>query len=190
MIRLLCVDVDGTLTNGNLVYSDCTFLKTPKDSNGDSALANISDEDSTNIAESIKIFNAKDGLGLAYWNHIGRKVAIITGKSSEIIKHRAKELKIDFVFMSVKNKGEIVRELKEKLSLDSSNIAAIGDDLNDISMFKESALNFAPSDCANGIKDFVDIILNAKGGKGAVREAIEVILKKEQIYEDFIQSFA
>lgn len=173
MIELLCVDVDGTLTDGSLFYGNLSALK-----------------DTTNIIECAKIFNAKDGLGLAYWNHIGRKVAIITGKSNEILLHRAKELKIDFVFMNVKNKGEILRDLKKKLSLDSSQVAAIGDDLNDISMFKESGLNFAPNDCVEGIKSFVDITLNAKGGKGAVREAIEYILKKEQIYENFIQSFA
>lgn len=173
MISLLCVDVDGTLTNGNIFFGNLGEVR----------------QDS-GIVEFIKVFNAKDGLGLAYWHSIGRKVAIITGKSNEILLHRAKELRIDFVFMDIKDKGEVVRKLKKELSLDSSQVAAIGDDLNDISMFKESNLNFAPNDCASGIRDFANVILNAKGGKGAVREAIEFILKKEQIYDSFIQSFA
>lgn len=92
--------------------------------------------------------------------------------------------------MDIKDKGEVVRNLKKELSLDSTQVAAIGDDLNDISMFKETSLNFAPNDCASGIRDFASVILNAKGGKGAVREAIEFIFKKEQIYDSFIQSFA
>ena len=167
MIKLLCLDVDGTLSDGKLYFSfDHTINKS---------------------YEVIKKFCVKDGLGIAYWNHIGRHSAIITGRNSPIIEHRAKEIGIGYVFMGVRDKGECVRELQQKLGIDSSNCAAIGDDLNDISMFKEVALSFATNNCANEIYKIADIKLNSNGGNGAVREAIEYILKQEDAYEEFIK---
>lgn len=161
MIELLCIDVDGTMSDGKLYYSK----------NG----------------EEIKTFNVKDGLALAYWHKIGRKSAIITGRNSEILKIRANELKIDYLFMGIKNKGECVRNLKKDLNLDSASIASIGDDMNDISMFRECGISFGVKNCANGIKNIANIILSSNGGEGAVREVIEMILKQEDLYEEFIK---
>lgn len=166
MIELLCLDIDGTMSDGALHYGI--------GNNGE-------------IREIIKSFNVKDGLAIAYWNHIGRKIAIITGRKNEIIESRAKELGITLIFMGIKDKGACVRELRANLGLDSASCAAVGDDMNDISMFKEVSLSLAPNDCANGIKNIADIILSSNGGKGAVREAIEFILKKEGLYEEFIK---
>ena len=166
MIELLCLDVDGTLSDGKLYFSFNTNL-------GKSY-------------EIMKSFCIKDGLGIAYWNKIGRNVAIITGRSSPIIQHRAKEIGIKYIFMGIEDKGKCVRELKQTLNLDSSACAAVGDDLNDISMFNEVALKFAPNNCASEIAK-IAIKLNNNGGDGAIREAIEYILKQEDMYEEFIQ---
>lgn len=166
MIELLLIDVDGTLSDGKLYYCQSIL--------GD-----------TNLNEA-KTFNVKDGLGLKYWHSLGRKSAIITGKSSNIVLHRAKELDVEFVFMGIKDKGVVVKELKEKLSLESINCASIGDDVNDLPMFLESSLNFAPKDSSNIVKQKADVVLESIGGNGAVREMIEFILKKENIYEAFI----
>ena len=149
------------------------------------------------ITEIAKSFNVKDGLALAYWcKSLNRKVAIITGRSSEILRVRADELGIgDLLFMGVRDKGKILRELKQRFTLESAQIAAVGDDLNDIPMFAESSLNFAPNDCTSAFKDGAlkslpnITILNAKGGCGAVREAIEMILQKEGLYEEFVSQF-
>ncbi|MBR7118132.1 MAG: HAD family hydrolase [Helicobacteraceae bacterium] len=166
MIKLLCLDVDGTLTDGKLHFSfDINLGKS---------------------YEIMKSFSVKDGLGIAYWNKIGRSVAIITGRNSPIIEHRAKEIGISYVFMGIKDKGKCVRELQQKLNIDSSACAAIGDDLNDISMFNEVALKFAPNDCVNEISN-IAIKLNNNGGDGAIRETIEYILKQEDMYEEFIK---
>lgn len=180
-IELLCVDVDGTMTDGSLIYGflckSCTASSKSK---------------SPEIVEVTKVFNAKDGLALVYWSKkLERKVAIITGRNSEILRTRAKELGIDeLLFMNVRDKGIILRRLKKKFALDSNQIATIGDDLNDIPMFNESYLNFVPNDCAEAMKNLPHTtILNANGGSGAVREAIEIILKKENIYEAFISQF-
>lgn len=168
-IELLCLDVDGTLTNGALIYT----------------------QNSAHIAENLKCFNVKDGLAIAYWcKHLKRKVAIITGRESEIVRARADEIGVNLLFMGVRDKGEIVRGIKKDFALNEAQIACVGDDLNDISMFAESALNFAPNDCATALKTLPNItILNAKGGVGAVREAVEAILQKEGIYGDFIDFF-
>lgn len=257
MIELLCLDVDGTLTDGSLVYGyslvgnssldkhsadlgffgvsqtqslvstpknpknyeghtenpsvvlntnlnapDLSLQDSPKQSKNSPSLADGQNVKSGAISqkaeftEIAKVFNVKDGLALAYWRKVlNRKVAIITGKSSEILRVRANELQIpsDLLFMNVRDKGKVLRELKQGFALDLAQIAAVGDDLNDISMFNESHLNFAPNDCASAFKDGTlksppnITILNAKGGCGAVREAIELILQKEQIYEKFIQ---
>lgn len=168
MIELFCIDVDGTLSDGKINYG---FLN----------------ENDTNPLELFKSFSVKDGLSISYWHKIGKKSAIITGRNSPIVEKRARELEIDFVFSGIKNKGECLRNLKSKLNLDTESLAAIGDDMNDISMFKEVGITFAPSDCADYIKNIVNVNLTRKGGDGAVREAIEFILKKEDLYEKFIK---
>lgn len=149
MIELLFIDVDGTLSDGRLYYCHPMF-------------------NSVNFSEA-KTFNVKDGLGLKYWHNLGRKSAIITGKSSNIVLHRAKELDIEFVFMGVKDKGVVARSLKEKLSLETSSCASIGDDVNDLPMFLESSLNFAPKDSSNIVKQKADVVLESVGGTGGGR---------------------
>ena len=106
-IQLLLLDVDGTLTTGEVTY--------------------------TQNGEELKSFNIKDGLALSVWNkQLGRKSAIITGRESSIVQRRAKELGIEFVYMGVSDKGAVVQELLAKLNLASDEVACIGDDLNDL----------------------------------------------------------
>ncbi|MCE3046718.1 KdsC family phosphatase [Helicobacter kayseriensis] len=163
MIRLLLLDVDGTLTDGRVYYLDS--------------------------GEEIKAFHIKDGLALRVWKQMGRKSAIITGRTSSIVERRAKELGIDFVFMGVKQKGEIVQRLQEELQCSKDEIASIGDDLNDLSMFAQSGMSFCPSDGARQILDKVDCVLDSKGGNGAVREMIEIILKRENLEDQWFEFF-
>lgn len=153
--KLLFIDVDGTLTRGEVIY--------------------------TQSGEEIKKFNIKDGLALSVWNNkMGRISAIVTGRECEIVKKRAAELGIHYVYMGVKDKGAVVREILTKNALQAKECACIGDDINDLPMFKLIAQSYAPKDCANGIKHRVKYILRSKGGKGAVREMIENILQREK----------
>lgn len=163
MIKLLLLDVDGTLTDGKIYYS--------------------------NQGEEIKAFNIKDGLALRAWNQMGRKSAIVTGRKSTLVQKRADELGIDFVFMGVQNKGEIVAKLQRELNLETNEIASIGDDVNDLSMFAQSGLSFAPKDGAKQILKKVSCILDSKGGYGAVREMIERILIEEHLEEQWLELF-
>ncbi|PAF47643.1 3-deoxy-D-manno-octulosonate 8-phosphate phosphatase [Helicobacter sp. 12S02232-10] len=163
MIELILLDVDGTLTNGELIYNQ-------------------------DLVES-KSFNIKDGLGLVVWQKLGKKVAVISGRHSEITAFRMKELGITSVYMGIVDKGKIASELKKELGLKSCEVACIGDDLNDLGMFKECGLRFAPSDSAEWIKGFVDVVLCASGGKGAVREMIEHILIRDGLKDEVLKFY-
>lgn len=153
--KLLFIDVDGTLTRGDVIY--------------------------TQSGEEIKKFNIKDGLALSVWNNkLGRISAIVTGRECEIVKKRASELGIQYVYMGVRDKGIVVREILKKSGVQTKECACIGDDVNDLPMFKLIAQSYAPKDCASGVRHRVKKILKSKGGKGAVREMIEDILHKEK----------
>ncbi len=161
MIKLIVLDVDGCLTNGSIHYTV----------NGD----------------EIKSFNVKDGLAIASWIRMGKKAAIITGRVSSIVTRRAKELNITHLYQNVKNKKEKLLEIAKIENIPLDEIAVIGDDLNDYGMLKEAGLSFTPSDGSNYIKNIVNVVLNKKGGEGAVREMIEYILKKENLEEEFLK---
>lgn len=163
MIELVLLDVDGTLSDGKIYYSD--------------------------KGEEYKVFDVKDGLGLRVWGKVGKKSAIITGRNSCIVERRAKELGITEIFMGVENKAEVVLKLKEKYSLSKEQIACIGDDYNDLPMFKESGLKFSPSNAIEAIKNRADIVLSRKGGDGAVREMIEYLMKEEGLEEKWLEFF-
>ena len=160
MIKLLVLDVDGCLTDSGISYTQ----------NGD----------------EFKTFSVKDGLAIASWIRLGGDVAIITGRSSKIVEKRAKELGIKEIHQGIKDKKSKLQEILENLDLTLQNVAAIGDDLNDYAMLKSVKRSFTPNDGVSDIKEIVDITLSKNGGDGAVREMIEIILKDEKRYEEFL----
>ncbi len=159
-IELIVLDVDGTMTDSHITYSE----------NGD----------------EIKSFNVKDGLAIASWRKLGRQVAIITGRSSKIVARRAQELRIEHFYQGVENKKEVLEKLLTKLDIKMENVAAIGDDLNDLSMLKSAALSFVPRDASSYVDRIADVVLTKKGGEGAVREMIEYLIKKEGMEEKYL----
>ena len=155
MIELIVLDVDGTLTDGNIIYS----------SNGD----------------ELKNFDVKDGLAIASWTRkLNKKVAIITGRKSTLVERRAKELGVTHLFQGVDNKDEILANILKDEKLTWDQTAGIGDDLNDYKMLQKVGLSFAVADAVEDIKLNVDIVCDSKGGFGAVREMIEYILKLDK----------
>ncbi len=159
-IELIVLDVDGTLTDGKIIYTQ----------NGD----------------EIKSFCVKDGLAIASWIKLGKKVAIITGRNSKIVERRAKELGIEYFFQGVHNKQEVLEELLQRLNLSMENVASAGDDLNDFKMLKASKLAFVPADASSYVKEIADIILSRNGGDGAIREMIEQLIVKEKLKEEYL----
>lgn len=162
MIELIVLDVDGTLTDGSIFH--------------------------TNNGDELKAFDVKDGLGVASWTKkLGKKAAIITGRRSKLLEKRAQELGITHLYQGVDNKDEILQEILDKEALRWSQVAAIGDDLNDYKMLQKVGLSFAPNDASHYVKDIVKVVCKANGGHGAVREMIEYIFKAQDQEEEFLK---
>jgi len=159
-IELIVLDVDGTLTDGKIGY--------------------------TQSGDEIKTFSVKDGLAIASWVKLGKKVAIITGRSSKMVERRAEELGMKYLFQGVHNKQEVLEELLQSLNLTMQNVASAGDDLNDYKMLKASKMAFVPSDASHHVKEIATVILNKNGGDGAVREMIEKLIVQENLEEEYL----
>ena len=159
-IELIVLDVDGTMTDSRITYSE----------DGD----------------EIKSFNVKDGLAIVSWRRLGKQVAIITGRSSKIVERRAKELRIEHFYQGIDNKKEVLENLLEKLDLTMDNVAAIGDDLNDLQMLKAAKISFVPRDASPYVDKIATEILSRKGGDGAVREMIEHLIIQEGLEKKYL----
>ena len=160
MIKLLILDVDGCMTDGSLIY----------DEHGNES----------------KVFNVKDGLGISTWLKIGGEVAIITGRESKIVQRRARELGVIHIYQGVKNKKEVLENMLNVLGITTDEVAVIGDDLNDLGMIKLVNRSFTPADGMDIVKKEVDTILSKKGGQGAIREMIDIIVKENSMEEEFL----
>ena len=159
-IELIVLDVDGTMTDGKITYTQ----------NGD----------------EIKSFCVKDGLAIASWIRLGKKVAIITGRSSKIVEKRAKELGIKHFYQGVHNKEEVLQKLLNTLGLSMKNVASMGDDLNDYSMLQASEKAFVPQNASSYVKTIADVVLEQRGGDAAVREMIEALIQSEKLEEEYL----
>jgi 3-deoxy-D-manno-octulosonate 8-phosphate phosphatase (KDO 8-P phosphatase) len=161
MIKLVVLDVDGTLTDGKIIY--------------------------TNNGDEIKSFDVADGLAIAVWTKkFGKKAAIITGRKSSLVEKRAKDLNIEHLHQGVHNKDEVLEEILKKENISWSEVAAIGDDLNDYKMLKKAGLSFTPQNGSKYIKEIVNVVCKNKGGEGAVREMMEYIFKEDGLEEEFL----
>lgn len=154
-IKVLAMDVDGTLTDGKI---------------------NIGRD-----GEIFKSFDVKDGYAI---KHLLPKFdilpVIITGRISEITENRAKELGIEYLYQNIKNKQEILLDLCKKHKIELQNIAYIGDDLNDLEIMQNVALAGCPADAVKEIRSIAHFISNKNGGNGAVRDFIEWIISQCQ----------
>lgn len=161
MISLLVFDVDGCLTDGSIIYDA--------------------------LGRESKAFNVKDGLAIASWGRMGLKSAIITGRESSIVAKRAKELNITYLYQGVKDKKSSLESILQKENLDWENVAALGDDFNDLGMLQKVGWSFTPGDGVVGIQKSVDTVLSAYGGKGAAREMVDIIINHENKKEEFLK---
>ena len=162
-IKLLALDVDGVLTDGSIYISPA--------------------------GEVFKGFNAKDGMGISCALRSGLQIAVITGRQSPIVERRCEELGITLLQQGVKDKRLALQQMAQELGLTREEIAYMGDDLNDIPAFKASGLNFVPADGSIEILAVADIITKASGGRGAVREAITMILAAQDNWNVIVNSY-
>ncbi|MCP3953642.1 MAG: HAD-IIIA family hydrolase [Desulfobacterales bacterium] len=163
-IKLLLLDVDGVLTTGQVVYSDS--------------------------GEEVKAFSVKDGLGLRMAMDSGIQVGIVTGRSSGALLHRCRNLGIDLVFDNVRNKAAKLPEITTRTGIDAKHMAFVGDDLPDIPLMHQVGLAIAVADAAEEVLAVADMVTIAKGGRGAVRETCEKLLKARGDWESTITRIA
>lgn len=163
VIKAVVTDVDGCLTDGRLVFGD-GFLET-------------------------KAFDVKDGLGVTIANDAGLVTAIITGRTSHAVARRARELQFAEWFQGFEDKRSAWDELKARRSLADHEIAYLGDDLLDLCLLKKAGVSFAPADAVAEVRSRVDVVLERRGGHGALREAIETILKAQSRWDDIVTRY-
>ena len=154
MIKLFAMDVDGTLTDGRI---------------------NIS-----NNGELFKSFNVKDGLGIRLLIENNIIPVIITGRESKIVEFRMNELEIKYIYQNIKNKLYCLQNICNDLNIKLSEVAYIGDDINDIELLKNVGYSFCPADSVEEVKKIANYICCLSGGQGAVRESINYILKESK----------
>jgi 3-deoxy-D-manno-octulosonate 8-phosphate phosphatase (KDO 8-P phosphatase) len=162
-IELLVMDVDGVLTDGTLII------------NGDGT-------------ES-KSFNSLDGHGIRMWQRIGLKVAIISGRASEPTKIRAGQLQIEYVFQDCHNKLPVFKELIEQVGLSPDKVAYIGDDVTDLPVIRYAGFGVTVANAVDEVKQHADYVTTRPGGRGAVREVIEYILKKSNKWQQLMTRY-
>lgn len=151
MIKLLIMDVDGTLTDGKIYMSD----------NG----------------EIMKAFSIKDGYMIARLKDHGVTPVILTGRTSKIVQNRAEELKIQQVYQGVSDKSAFLAKIMADNNVCKENVAYIGDDDNDIECMKQCGLVGCPKDASMNVISIADYVSSNNGGNGAVRDFIEYIYK-------------
>lgn len=158
------MDVDGTMTDGGVIL--------------------LSQPDGT--ALEIKQFDAHDGQGLTLAHTAGIRTGCITGRESPALLRRAHEMKMDYIYMKVALKIPAYDEILAKAGVNDAEVAFIGDDLPDIPLLKRAGLAVAVGDAVADVKKIAHYTTKALAGKGAVREAIELILKSKGIWDELI----
>ncbi len=162
MIRLVILDVDGCLSDGKISY--------------------------TESGVESKNFNVRDGFGIKMIAKMGYTVAIITGRNSPIVTHRAKELDISYVYQGVKDKLAVAQALCAELNLLPHEVAAIGDDLNDYRLLQWVGRAFTPANGSRYTKSVAQV-LTLCGGDGCVREMIEILIDENGDQGRFLEGW-
>ncbi len=162
-VRLLVMDVDGVLTDGRMILSE--------------------------RGDELKAFHAHDGIAVALARRAGLRTAMITGESSPIAKTRGAKLGVDAVVLAARRKGETVDALCAEHGLPADAVAYIGDDLLDIPAMQRAGLAVAVADAAAPVKAAAHVVTRTKGGHGAVRECVELILRAQQCWDDAVDAY-
>ncbi len=162
-IRLLLLDVDGVMTDGRIIY-DGNGLET-------------------------KFFNVKDGHGIKMLQRHGIEVGIITGRTSLVVDIRARELGIELVYQGALRKLESFEHIKQRTGLADYQIAYMGDDIIDVPVMRRVAFSAAPPDALPEVLAIADYVTSLSGGRGAVREVCDLILKGRGLWCQVVERY-
>lgn len=160
---LLC-DVDGVLTDGRLYFGG--------------------------QGEALKVFDVRDGLGLKCLRQAGLKVGLLSARSSPALERRAENLDLDLLLGGRGDKDTGFDDFLERTDCDPGRVAYIGDDLNDLVVLARCGLGFAPADAAEEVRTVADVVLSRRGGRGAVRELAEILLKTRGEWQRVLGAFS
>ncbi len=162
-IRLLVCDVDGVMTDGGIII-DSTGTET-------------------------KRFHVRDGAGLKYWQRVGHQVAILSGRSSNSVDLRAAELGISVVEQGAKDKLPVLDRILQRTGCTAAETAYIGDDLPDLPCFWQVGYRIAVADAVLELRQEADYVTQRRGGSGAVREAVEFMLRSQGHWHEIMQRY-
>lgn len=162
-IELMVFDVDGVLTEGEIIYTDAGV--------------------------EAKAFDVKDGLGIRVASDAGLGVALMTGRTSQVVQRRARDLRIADVLQRVGDKAAALRQYAEEREIPLERVAFMGDDLNDREAMRLAGVGIAPADAAAEIREEADLVTDAPGGRGAAREAVEAVLRAQGRWEKAVSSY-
>jgi len=156
-VRLLALDVDGTLTDGGVLYDD--------------------------TGRELKRFHIHDGLGIVLAGFVGLQIAWITGRTSPMVERRARELGVTLLLQGVRDKAAALTETAFRLQIAPHETAFMGDDLNDLTAMRVAGAALAPANAVSEVRAFAHYVTPRAGGEGAVRDAIEAILRSRGDYD-------
>lgn len=157
-IRLLLLDVDGVMTDGRIIYDD--------------------------HGGETKAFDVKDGHGIKLLQRAGIRVGIITGRQSAVVDRRAMELGIELVYQGAKDKLVPYREILQRTGLDDEQVAYVGDDLPDLPILRRAGFAATVADAIEEVKPYAHYVTQRTGGRGAVREICDLLLKESGRWEN------
>jgi len=166
-IRLLLMDVDGVMTDGLLHYTG--------DSNGE-------------LVET-KTFHSQDGIALQWANWMNLDTGLISGRDSPAVVTRARQCRMKYIRQGHIEKVPVWEEILAAAGLRDEQVAYVGDDLTDVPLLRRAGFAAAPANARPEVKPLVHLVTNARGGEGAVREVIEVLLRAQGKWAEILQRY-
>ena len=163
VIKLLLMDCDGVLTDGRIWVLEG--------------------------GEDQKTFHTRDGLGIELLHRAGLSSGIISGRTSSAVEHRAQGLGMSFVWQGCEDKQKAFSDTLAQAGLTNGEVAFVGDDLNDIPLMLQSGLGVAVADAAPETREHAHYVTNARGGRGAIREVVELILKSQGRWDELVKHY-
>ncbi len=160
---LLVLDVDGTMTDGGIILDD-------------------------NGVQS-KRFDAADGAGVKYFRRVGGRGAFLTGRSSRVVEHREAELGVEHIVQGALDKAPALQALCEQIGVAPGQVAFMGDDLTDVPAMRLAGYSLAPASAVDEVRNFVDYVTARPAGAGAVREAVEHLLRRDGLWGRILQRY-
>ena len=162
-VKVLILDVDGVLTDGRTVISD--------------------------DGQETKCFNVRDGHGLKMIRRAGVEVMFLTGRKSRVVEHRARELGVERLYQGALDKLAVLQEILNSTGLSPGQVAYMGDDIVDLPVLRRAGFSVTVSDAHEDVLKAVDLVTKNPGGRGAVREVCEIILKVQGKWEGLMERY-